>query len=272
MIGTLRVSLRLALLAGLTSATVWRLRAARALRGAQPLADTEIGRSWARRMLWLLGVELEVHGAPPAETALLLANHRSYLDVAALLSQLPCAFLAKQEIAAWPLFGTAARHQHTVFVRRDHRESRKASRASAAALLRRGLPFAAFPEGTTSRGPGLLPFYPGLFEVAREHGFPVVPVAIEVGDPADAWVGDESFLGHFLICFRKRRIRVAIAFGPVLRPEGPGDLRAAAERWIRARLEELDAWRAVPAEPAPRSGPLAVPGPHLPTGAFGSPS
>lgn len=268
MIDTLRVGRRLALLAGLTTATVWRLRLARALRGPDPHSDTRIGRGWARRMLRLLGVELTVHGEPPAETALLVASHRSYLDIAALLSQVPCAFLAKQEIAEWPLFGTAARHQHTVFVKRECRASRRASRDGALGVLRQGLPFAAFPEGTTSRGPGTLPFFPGLFEVAREHGFPVVPVAIEVADPADAWVDDESFVAHFLTCFRKRRIRVAIAFGPVLRADDTDDLRATAEAWIRERLDGFAGFRAAETA-APRRGPLALPGPRVPTGAFG---
>lgn len=270
MIGTLRVSFRLALLALLTSVTVWRLRAAHAIRGPRPHADTRIGRSWARRMMRLLGVELEVHGEPPAETALVLANHRSYIDIAAVLSQVPCAFLAKEEIASWPLFGSAARFQHTVFVKRECRDSRKASRAGAVAVLRQGLPFAAFPEGTTSRGPGALPFFPGLFQVAREHGFPVVPVAIEYGDPADAWVDDETFVGHFLACFRKRRIRAVIAFGPVLRPDETDDLHGAAESWIRDRLEALEAWRGAEARPTPRPEPLVLPGPRVPTGAFGS--
>jgi 1-acyl-sn-glycerol-3-phosphate acyltransferase len=271
MIGTLRVSLRLALLAGLTSATVWRLRAAHALRGPHPHTDTRVGRSWARRMLRLLGVELEVHGTPPAEAALVLANHRSYIDIAALLSQLPCAFLAKEEIAAWPLFGSAARFQHTVFVKRECRASRKASRAGAVAVLRQGLPFAAFPEGTTSRGPGTLPFFPGLFQVAREHGFPVVPVAIEYADAADAWVDDETFVGHFLACFRKPRIRVAIAFGPVLRPEGTDDLHGEAESWIRNRLDAFAPWRGVVhAPPSARPGARLAPSAGVPSEAYGS--
>ncbi|HVP27594.1 MAG TPA: lysophospholipid acyltransferase family protein [Myxococcota bacterium] len=270
MIGTLRVSLRLCLLAALTGVTVMRLRVARALRGPRPHSDTRLGRAWARRMLRLLGVELEVHGQPPAETALLLANHRSYVDIAALLAQIPCAFLAKHEISEWPLFGTAARYQHTVFVKRECKESRRASRGAAVQVLRQGLCFAAFPEGTTTRGPGTLPFFRGLFEVAQEHAVPVVPVAIEYGDRADAWVDDETFLGHFLGCFRKRRIRVAIAFGPVLRPEAPDALRARTESWIRERLETLAPSCGERSAPARLEPPFAATAPRIPSGAFGS--
>lgn len=268
MIDTLRVGRRLALLAAVTVTAVFWLRLARAVRGPDPHADTRTGRLWARSMLRLLGVELTVHGTPPTETALLVASHRSYLDIAALLSQIPCAFLAKQEIADWPVFGAAARHQHAVFVKRECRASRRASREGALAVLRRGLPFAAFPEGTTSRGPGTLPFFPGLFEVAREHGVAVVPIAIELADPADAWVDDESFVAHFLTCFRKRRIRVALAFGPVLRSRDTDDLRAASQAWIRERLDGFAGFRASE-PPSPRRGPLALRGPRAPAGAMG---
>jgi 1-acyl-sn-glycerol-3-phosphate acyltransferase len=68
-----------------------------------------------------------------------------------------------------------------------------------------------------------------------------VPVAIEYADRADAWVGDGSFLGHFLTCFRKRRVEVSIAFGPTLRAAEVDDLKGRAESWIRARLEEFGA-------------------------------
>ncbi len=239
--GLVRVAFRLVALALLTAGTVAWLRVRALLGDRCPHAATRAGHRWARRMTRLLGVRLDVQGAPPDGPVLLLANHRSYIDIAVLLAQRPCAFLAKAEIGDWPLFGAAARETHTVFVRRDDRASRSAARGGALALLQRGVGFAAFPEGTTSRGPGLLPFFPGLFALAREHGFSVVPVAIEYSDRADAWVDDETFVGHFLACFRKPRVHVALAFGPPLDPREVDDLKGAAERWIAGRLEALSA-------------------------------
>ena len=239
LLGTARVTLRLFGLAALTAFTVLRIKVSARLRGGCPQIATWHGHRWARRMVNLLGVELEVHGSPPTGPVLLLANHRSYVDIAALLAQRPCAFLAKAEIAEWPLFGAAARETHTVFVRREDKASRRAARAGAMALLRQGVAFAAFPEGTTSRGPGALPFFPGLFELAAEHGISVVPVAIEYASRDDAWVGDDGFIPHFLGCFRKRRVQVALAFGPVLDHPDKEGLKREAEAWIRARLETL---------------------------------
>jgi 1-acyl-sn-glycerol-3-phosphate acyltransferase len=213
-------------------------------------------------MVSLLGVRLEVHGSPPAGPVLFLANHRSYVDIAALLAQRPCAFLGKAEIAEWPLIGAAARGTHTVFVQREDKASRRAARLGALGLLQRGVAFAAFPEGTTSRGPGALPFFPGLFELAAEHEIAVVPVAIQYASPEDAWVGDDGFVPHFLDRFRERHMHVALAFGPVLQQKDKNRLMAEAEAWIRDRLETLAPRDAVARGDLPRtSGTAAAPNP-----------
>jgi 1-acyl-sn-glycerol-3-phosphate acyltransferase len=240
-IGVIRVALRLGILAADTAGTVAWLRLRRRLAPLPPEGSLRLVQAWSRRLLRTLGISLEVRGRAPQGAVLLLANHRSYLDIPVLLSQVPCAFLAKAEIANWPLFGAAARHAHTVFVRRECAESRRASRRAASQRLRAGLPFAAFPEGTTSRGPGLLPFFPGLFRVAEQEDVAVVPVAIHYAEADDAWVGDDPFLPHFLRRFRRRRVEASICFGPPVRPGDVADLKEFAELWIRSRLESAPA-------------------------------
>lgn len=245
-VGTARVGARLVRMATSTAFSVQTMRWQEWRTGGCPHAAVARGHAWAKRMMPALGVELEVFGRPPRERVLLLANHRSYLDIPMLLSQIPCAFLAKAEIANWPLFGSAARQSHAVFVKREHKPSRRAARIASVDRLRRGLSLAAFPEGTTSRGPGLLPFFPGLFQEAEAHGFPVMPVAIEFEDPDDAWVDDDPFLGHFLRTFRKPTVRASLSFGPVLRPGEVPDLLGETEGWIRSRLAAVG--RLLPAE------------------------
>ena len=93
-----------------------------------------------------------------------------------------------------------------------------------------------FAEGTTFRGPGILPFFPGLFRMAEQYGIPVVPIAIEYADPSDAWVGDDPFLPHFLATFGKPRVRVRIVFGRPVHARHVEDLRAHTSSWIRARV------------------------------------
>ncbi len=235
-IETLRVWRRLLHMATWTGVASLRLGRSRERNVENPHAAVAHGHDWARRLVRALGIELVVHGAPPAGPHLLLANHRSYVDIVAILSQVPCAFLAKAEVESWPLFGSAARLMHTVFVKRDDLSSRKLAREGALALLQRGVSCAAFPEGTTFRGPGILPFYPGLFRMAEEYDFPIVPIAIEYEDSEDAWVGDGSFVGHFLTAFRKRRMRVRIVFSKPLRAREVDDLLGATRAFIGARV------------------------------------
>jgi 1-acyl-sn-glycerol-3-phosphate acyltransferase len=254
--GLLRVAWRLLQLVAVTRLSIRRLRAERRRVGDCPHTALRHGHAWARRMTRALGVRVRVHGEPPAEPALLLANHRSYLDIPVLLAQLPCAFLAKSEVAAWPLFGEAARLHHTVFVEREDPTSRKRSREEVLRVLRRRVSFVAFPEGTTSFGPGLLPFYPGLFRLAAENDVPVVPVMIEYERREDCWVGADSFLGHFVDCFRRPEVRVTVCFGPALGPREVDDLRAHVADWILGRLEQHPR-----PEPAALPAPLARPRP-----------
>jgi 1-acyl-sn-glycerol-3-phosphate acyltransferase len=226
-------------MAAITSRSLLALKVTHARTGGCPHEAARHGHAWARRMLAALGIEVSVRGAPPPGPHLLLGNHRSYIDILAVLGVRPCGFLAKVEIGSWPVFGAAARLHPTVFVARDDRDSRKRAREGALALLQKGLPFAAFPEGTTSRGPGILPFFPGLFHVAEQYDFPVVPFALEYEDRGDAWVDDDPFVGHFLRTFRKRRVRLHLSFGPTQRRKPAEDLRRSATDWIRGEVRAM---------------------------------
>jgi 1-acyl-sn-glycerol-3-phosphate acyltransferase len=229
---------RLLRMAGATTRSLGALKLERARSGDDVHAMSGHGHAWARRLVTALGVEVQVRGAPLPGPHLLLGNHRSYIDILAVLAVAPCGFLAKAEIAHWPLFGAAASLHPTVFVARDDRDSRKRAREGALAILQRGLPFAAFPEGTTCRGPGILPFFPGLFRVAEDYDFPIVPFAIEYGDRSDAWVDDDPFVGHFLRTFGKPRVRAQLSFGPALRRRPAEEMRRGASDWIRSELRE----------------------------------
>jgi 1-acyl-sn-glycerol-3-phosphate acyltransferase len=231
-----RASLRLLRMAAETGRSLAGLRLARARSGGCPHEAARHGHVWARRLVGALGVDVAVRGAPLPGPHLLLGNHRSYIDILAVLAVQPCAFLAKAEIARWPLLGPAARLHPTVFVTRDDADSRKRAREGALGFLQQGLAFAAFPEGTTCRGPGLLPYYPGLFRLAEQYGFPIVPFALEYEDRADAWIDDDPFVGHFLRTFGKPRVRLVLSFGPTLRGGSGESLRRDAADWTRGEV------------------------------------
>jgi 1-acyl-sn-glycerol-3-phosphate acyltransferase len=193
---------------------------------------------WSVTVLQALGVEVQCSGALPPSGSLIVANHRSYIDIAVIAVQTPCSFLAKKEVARWPLVGYGARRfANIVFVERNSLASRGQSMLAMRAILRAGVSVTLFPEGTTSRGPGVLPFQPGMFRLAAREGFPVVPAALAYRDPSDAWVGEDTFVGHFLKTFSKPRVSVTVHFGPVLKSSEGAMLQNGAWHWISSVLE-----------------------------------
>src|SRR5262249_42721342 len=105
-----------------------------------------------RLLIRLLGFKVRVHGimarTPPV---LFVANHSSYLDIPVLGTLIQGSFIAKAEVARWPLFGMMAKLQRTVFIERkssrtlDHKDSMRARLGSGQNLI-------LFPEGTSSDG------------------------------------------------------------------------------------------------------------------------
>jgi 1-acyl-sn-glycerol-3-phosphate acyltransferase len=201
---------------------------------------------WAKTLWLVMGLTHEVSGEVPEEGVLLLPNHRSYIDVVFFPPYLPVVFVAKGEVASWPLIGACARALETVFVRREDKESRRQTRRAVAERLQAGRSVVIFPEGTTTAAPELLPLKPGMFVVAAEQGLPVVPVALEYADPADAWIGNDSFLPHFLRCFSKPRTHLRLHFGPVFRGRDPDRLRTEVQAWLRQELNVLEAELGLP--------------------------
>ena len=58
-------------------------------------------------------------GARPR--VLFVSNHVSWVDIVVIGSIVPVAFVAKREVASWPLVGITAKLQRTVFVDRARR-------------------------------------------------------------------------------------------------------------------------------------------------------
>ena len=218
------------------------------LRGA---AAARVGSRCASRLLRLAGVSIHVEGEYQRGQGLVVCNHRSYIDVLAILSVTPCSFLCKKEVRAWPLIGGMAERMGVVFVDRSSRESRADTLEKISAEVLAGAELAAFPEGTTSKGPGMRPTYPGLFRAAETHGFGVVPMVIEYADPEDAWVGDDTLVRHCLFWLSKPRseltVRIADPEALSLRESGShaisarGSLQERAEAWMREALGDLNA-------------------------------
>jgi len=158
---------------------------------------------WSRRTLDLLGMEVEVKGELPKD-GVVASNHLSYLDILVMSSIHPQIFLAKKEVAGWPLFGAFARWAGTEFIDRGRRSEVTAKATGFHRVVESGLLLTLFLEGTTSDGSTVLPFRTALLEPAIQGGWSVTPCAIHydaVGaDPAESicYHGSMTLVPHFL--------------------------------------------------------------------------
>lgn len=109
---------------------------------------------------------------------LLLLNHISWLDVFAVLSLAPVSFVAKSEIARWPVLGILVSRAGTLFLERGRRHAVQRMNSTIAAFLGEDRCVAVFAEGTTSDGAQLRPFHGNLVEGALRARAPVIPVGL----------------------------------------------------------------------------------------------
>lgn len=182
---------------------------------------TGIGRTTAAQHLWcrvvarILGLRLVIRGAPCAERPLLIvANHVSWMDIVVVGAAAEIVFVAKGDMAGWPVMGRLARLAGTIFVDRANRRGSASQAADLAARLAGGAAVVLFAEGTTADGIRLKPFKSSLIggvEMLLAEGghrqVHVQPVALRYARDhgmaarrrdlmASSWIGDEDLAPH----------------------------------------------------------------------------
>jgi lyso-ornithine lipid O-acyltransferase len=111
----------------------------------------------------LIGIRIREIGTRSHDSPLLiLANHASWLDIVVITSLTPAVFVAKKEVAGWPIFGWLAKLQRTVFIDRERRHRTGAATQEIAERLNGGDAVVLFAEGTSSDGNRILPFRSAL--------------------------------------------------------------------------------------------------------------
>jgi lyso-ornithine lipid O-acyltransferase len=132
-----------------------------------------------RSVCRILGIHLDVTGEIVAgRPVLVISNHVSWLDIPILSAVAPVSFVAKKEIARWPLAGTLARLQRTIFVDRERRTSVGVTADEILARLSSGDAIVLFAEGTSSDGNRILPFKTSLFAAAKPTATQIDPPTI----------------------------------------------------------------------------------------------
>lgn len=202
----------------------------------------------------ILGFEIRCWGTPSqARPTLFVANHASYLDIPILSAVTEGCFVAKSEVASWPLFGWLAKLQRSVFI--DRRARRSADHRDAIRdRLQIGDPLILFPEGTSNDGVRVLPFKSALFSAADYafNGKPVIVQPVSVAyltldgmplgrfyRPFLAWYGDMEMGSHLWTMLGLGTVGVAVVFHPPVTLPMFGSRKALAEHCHRAVSEGL---------------------------------
>lgn len=201
---------------------------------------------WARGLCRILCVRVRVHGEPPRGAFLLVANHLSYVDILVLGGLFPCTFVAKAEIARWPVLGLLARASGTLFVERENKRALRSVNRRLVARLEQGQGLVLFPEGTSTAGERVLPFRPALLEPAAALGLPVRYAALRYATPPGerapaevvCWWGDMTFGAHVLELLRLAHVEAFVHFGP--EPIADPDRKTLAARLWAAVAERFE--------------------------------
>lgn len=210
---------------------------------------------WCRVNCTLSGLSVRVSGSAASDGSVLyVCNHCSYLDIPVIGWFADATFVAKAEVANWPLFGHAARLTRTVFVQRVG----AAAKAQSEQLCRRladGENLTLFAEGTSTDGSGVAPFKSTLFAIAervpKDAPLRVQPVSITYTRLKDGtplvgerralycWFGDASMMPHLWRVLTLKGAEVELRFLPSFPAAECSDRKQLARRVEAAVAESV---------------------------------
>ncbi len=211
-----------------------------------PGADA-IGVHYYRMLCAVLRLRIRVVGEPVHDRAVLfVSNHVSWADILVIGSIAPVAFVAKREVADWPIVGVAARLQRTVFVDRTRRHQTGEAVGEIVKRLASGISVVLFAEGTSSDGDRVLPFRSALVGAVKEasalagRGILIQPMSIGYTGqhgipmgrqyrPLVAWYGDLDFMPHIKDFIARGAIDAVVSYGAPVEVDGAADRKAMAK-------------------------------------------
>jgi len=181
-------------------------------------------------------MKVTVRNQPPQPPFLLVSNHLSYVDIVLLQSQLNCVFVAKSELADWPIVGQLCRSMNTIFVNRNQKRDALRANIEIEQAMTPEAGVVLFAEGTSTNGAAVREFRPALLECAARHQLPVhfasityaAPARERAADQSICWWGKMSFPGHLFRLLQLTKFEATLVFG--VTPIVADDRRVLAKR------------------------------------------
>ena len=227
-----------------------------------------IASNYYRVLCALLRIRVRVVGNPVRDRAVLfVSNHVSWVDVVVIGSVTPVAFVAKREVASWPLVGVTAKMQRTVFVDRGRRHQTGDAVGEIVKRVASGTSVVLFAEGTSSDGNRVLPFRSALLGAIEDQsgaGILMQPMAITyIGQhglpmgrqhrPLVAWYGDLDFMPHIKAFIERGAVDALVTYGEPVPADRDMDRKATSKRLeetVRELLVTALRGRPIPVESA----------------------
>jgi 1-acyl-sn-glycerol-3-phosphate acyltransferase len=204
-------------------------------------------RFWCKRLLSIFEIKVEVTGLDTylvnQKKYLMVANHISWMDIIVIQSIKPCIFVAKSDVASWPLFGWVAQMTGTIFIKRDKvSDIKKALKKMKRRLIKRSV--CIFPEGTSTSGRYLLPFKSNLFQSSIDTNKSILPLCLRYeqnntySDKA-AFVDDMSLVDSINKIKQEKDIYVIVEVLQPIRPRyNRKELASYTQEMIRKNLSQ----------------------------------
>jgi len=195
-----------------------------------------------RFALPIMGMTIDKKGEIHDQPALYVCNHRSLSDPVALTYYLDAYVIAKAEVADIPILNKGAKLTGIIYVKRESKDSRKATRQAMIDTVKSGLNVLVYPEGTTNGNMDTLPYRPGTFIEAAKNGIPVVPVVLEYKTKWDLWL-EGGIPYQWFKQFWKLKTEVKIVIGEPVVSDDFEWLREKVESWSNAEIIAIhDEW------------------------------
>jgi 1-acyl-sn-glycerol-3-phosphate acyltransferase len=204
-------------------------------------------RFWCKRLLCIFEISVEVTGLESnlmnQKKYLMVANHISWMDIIVIQSIKPCIFVAKSDVASWPLFGWVAQMTGTIFIKRDKiSDIKKALKKMKRRLIKRSV--CIFPEGTSTNGRYLLPFKSNLFQSSIDTQKSILPICLRYEQKNSytdktAFVDDMSLLDSIIKIKQEKDIRAIVEVLQPIRPRyNRKELASYTQEIIRNNLSQ----------------------------------
>ena len=197
---------------------------------------------WSRICLWILNFKVQVKGKFPKDrNYLFVGNHRSSLDPFIFLSYGAANPVSRGDVRKYPIIGKGAEITGIIFVDKESKSSRGATKEAIYQALKNGISVMIYPEGKTGAQPLTATFQKGSFEQAAELQVPIIPFAIEYKSINDYWDHSDTMLMHYLKNLAKPKTIIRLSIGEPIIGDNSWTLLRQSQQWINEEIEQLRA-------------------------------